>query len=239
MVTKTLVNEIRGKWLDNAKHHGIKTPHEAVSLALHYFILSQGCQLIGISEQNVSDEAKTCELPETWNASDNVISFVYRRKDGRAVVIKNVILGGTLHVNAVLHQEEKVYMVQLDVDTYVANTDDESSNNMHLKNLSGMLDKVGSSVVQSLFPPLTSELPTRIPFTPFPPQREIFPDARHPFDPRGDFDGDLFPHGPLRPSRGGNLMGPYDPLFNPRGRGRGRRGAPRFDPFGPGRTGTE
>lgn len=101
----------------------IKSDSDALALAIHAALESDGLVLVSINEDEESNgpgsaaPARSIPLPPGWNSSQDVYTFHYRLEGSPAlVVVKSVVMEETMLVHAASDKADDMHTLELRSD---------------------------------------------------------------------------------------------------------------------------
>lgn len=97
----------------------IKSDSDALALAIHAVLESDGLRLVAINEDEASKSrasapARSIPLPIGWNASQDVYTFFYRLEGSSAlVVVKSLVMEDTMMVHCASDKADDMHTLEL------------------------------------------------------------------------------------------------------------------------------
>ncbi|CAI5778513.1 Proteasome inhibitor PI31 subunit [Podarcis lilfordi] len=237
----------------------ISSPQDALICYLHWKLITQGFRCLGAGDQPGANERKSEMLPAGWNADSDLFTLRYRMKDdSRDLLLKGIMMDGSIILNAMDPKLQKVTALTLKVSDFV-NPEHLADFDKVYQNTEELQAQVTAHIVSPFEAAkersVAKEEPRRErnPSPPNPPDHDpLWIPPRHPHgsrqpnwpDPMGPFavgGEDLNPFGsrsggmimdPLRSGFPNPILDPSSGLPNRLPPGSVPPGA-RFDPFGP------
>ncbi|KAL6872813.1 PI31 proteasome regulator N-terminal domain-containing protein [Trichoderma novae-zelandiae] len=100
----------------------IKSPYEAIALAVHAYLALLDFRLVGFDEARFLPECESLapRLPPTWNQRHESVSLVYKHKESSMVFVVRVDrLGSKAEVRGLAVGDEKIYRIEYAVKDVV------------------------------------------------------------------------------------------------------------------------
>ena len=97
----------------------IKSDSDALALAVHSALESDGLRLVATDEDAATASTKlapsrSCALPTSWNNSQDVYTFFYRLEGSPAlVVVKSLVMEDTMMVHAASDRADDMHTLEL------------------------------------------------------------------------------------------------------------------------------
>lgn len=222
----------------------ISRPQDPLVCFIHWELISHGFRCLGTGEQAGAHETGTERLPDGWANNKELYTLRYGKEKSQ-ILLKALTVEGTLIVNAMELQSEKVSDVTLNIQDFIDGAHLQQYHSVY-KNPGELKRQLEAKLFSSLFgskkenvrPERARERPTdddplRVPTR--------TPASHHPpwTDPPGHFPYGAADLDPLGVRSGGMIMDPFlagrtrprpDPLGLPPG---AVPPGARFDPFGP------
>ncbi|KAM9296974.1 proteasome inhibitor PI31 subunit [Gastrophryne carolinensis] len=205
----------------------IKRPQDALVCFIHWELISSGFRCLGTGEQASPQEREGSEkLPDGWASNKELYTLRYQSGQSKAL-LKVLLVQGTILVNLMESQTEKVADLTLNMEDFIDATNLQSFHSVY-KNPKELHQQIQSKLLSSLLRPKeTRRTPER---AEHPPEHDPLRvptrnPPRHPptwEDPSGHFPYGAADLDPLGRSSGGMI---FDPLHSGRTR-------PRPDPLG-------
>lgn len=222
----------------------ISRPQDPLVCFIHWELISHGFRCLGTGEQAGAHETGTERLPDGWANNKELYTLRYGKEKSQ-ILLKALTVEGTLIVNAMELQSEKVSDVTLNIQDFIDGAHLQQYPSVY-KNPGELKRQLEAKLFSSLFgskkenvrPERARErpadddplrVPTRTPASHHPPWT----------DPPGHFPYGAADLDPLGVRSGGMIMDPFhagrtrprpDPLGLPPG---AVPPGARFDPFGP------
>ncbi|KAM4692016.1 LOW QUALITY PROTEIN: proteasome inhibitor PI31 subunit [Rhinophrynus dorsalis] len=219
-------------------------PQDPLICFIHWELISRGLRCLGRGEQAGTEERSTERLPKGWAENKELYTLRYGR--GSVILLKALTVEGTLIVNVMDLQTEKVGDLSVDVSEFIDSSHLQEYDRVY-KNPSELRRRLHSELLIPLLDPKSESQTTEPEHERHPEHDPLRVPPRIPASPASVWTDPLGrpPYGaadldPLGGHSGGMIM---DPFRTGRGHPRNdpRFGLPpgavppgaRFDPFGP------
>ncbi|KAK1249474.1 hypothetical protein MKX07_002990 [Trichoderma sp. CBMAI-0711] len=123
----------------------IKSPYEAIALAVHAYLALLDFRLVGFDESRFLPECESFapRLPPSWNQRPEAVSLVYKHKQSSMIFVVRVDrLGSKAEIRGLAVGDEKIYRIEYAVKDVVQ----ESALPLRITSDSGNEDRSGALV---------------------------------------------------------------------------------------------
>ncbi|XP_063315573.1 proteasome inhibitor PI31 subunit [Pelobates fuscus] len=224
----------------------ISQPQDALLCFIHWELVSHGWRCLGKGEKGNGPERDSEQMPVGWSDNKELYTLRYGKKTSE-ILLKALVVDGTLIVNVMDLHTEQVFDVTLDIDANIDRAHLQQHDRVY-KNLTDLKRLLNSELIRPMSGRREEKkAPTQQPQERPPEYDPLRIPPRHPSsqssvgtDPLGHYPYGAADLDPLGRHSGGMIMDPFHA-----GRTRPRPGPPiglppgavppgaRFDPFGP------